>query len=147
MTKKAENLNELQNSALNIADVNGMCFFVGMHNKPEMKPLDSKTMSGKIVDAIINELPVVCTKTNLCEVDYFPKDKREIWAGNLMWSEKYQPTSDSIIVLLGAWVHKHFLLTSAKIIKLPHPASCIYHANKDEYIKNAVDKIKAVLLY
>lgn len=143
---ETKNIQKPTNPSLNIADVNGMCFFVGMHNKPGMKPLDSKTMSGKMIDAIINELPIFCTKTNLCEVDYFPKDKREIWAGNLIWSEKYQPTNDSIIVLLGGWVHKHFLLTNAKIIKLPHPASCFGNVNKEKYVKNAVEKIKAVLL-
>jgi hypothetical protein len=142
---EAKNIENLPKPNLNITDVNGMCFFVGMHNKLGMKPLDSKTMSGKMIDAIIGELPVFCTKTNLCEVDYFPKDKREIWEGNLMWSEKYQPTIDSIIVLLGAWVHKHFLLTNAKIIKLPHPASQFGNVNKEKYVKNAVDKIKAVL--
>lgn len=143
---EAKNIQKPNNPSLNIADVNGMCFFVGMHNKPNMKPLDSKTMSGKIIDAIINELPIFCEKTNMCEVDYMPKEKREIWAHNLEWNEKYQPTTDSIIVLLGGWVHKHFLLTNAKIIKLPHPASSIYHAKKEDYIKNAVDKIKSVLL-
>ena len=121
--------------------------FVGMHNKPGMKPLDSKTVSGEMIDSIINQLSVFCIKTNLCEVDYLPKDKREIWAGNLMWSEKYQPTIDSIIVLLGGWVHKHFLLTNAKIIKLPHPAYQFGNVNKEKYVKNAVDKIKAVLLF
>ena len=60
--------------------------FVGMHNKVGMKPLDSKTMSGKMIDAVIKELPFKCIKTNLCEVEYFPKDKKEIWAGNLTWN-------------------------------------------------------------
>lgn len=126
--------------------VNGICFFVGMHNKTGMMPLDSKTMSGKMIDAIIKELPIYCIKTNLCEVDYFPKDNNEILIGNLKWNEKYQPTTDSTIILLGGWVHKHFLFTNAKIIKLPHPASQFGNVNKEKYIINAVDKIKAALL-
>lgn len=119
-------------------------YFVGMHNKPGMKPLDSLTMSGKMIDAVIKELSAECIKTNLCEVEYFPKDKKEIWAGNLTWSSKYEPTVDSIIVLLGQWVHKNFILTNAKTIKLPHPASCMGNVNKENYIKNAVDKISAL---
>jgi len=119
--------------------------FVGMHNKPGMKPLDSKTMSGKMIDAVIKELPFKCAKTNLCEVEYFPKDKKEIWVGNLTWNSKYEPTPDTIIVLLGQWVQKNFLLTEAKIVKLPHPASCMGNVNKENYIKNAIDRImKAV---
>jgi len=119
--------------------------FVGMHNKPGMKPLDSKTMSGKMIDAIIKELPFKCTKTNLCEVEYFPKEKKEIWVGNLTWNSKHEPTPDTIIVLLGQWVQKNFLLTEAKIVKLPHPASCMGNVNKENYVKNAIDRItKAV---
>ena len=118
-------------------------FFVGMHNKPNMKPLDSKTMSGKIIDAIISELPLECIKTNLCEMDYMPIDQREIWAGNLAWNEKYQYMSDDIIVLLGGWVHKHFLIKNAKIVKLPHPASCLGTTNKGNYVQNAIAKIRA----
>lgn len=118
-------------------------FFVGMHNKPGMKPLDSKTMSGKMIDAVIKELSFKCVKTNLCEVEYLPKDKKEIWAGNLAWNSKYQPTDESIIVLLGQWVQKNFLLTNTKIIKLPHPASCMGNVNKENYIKNAITKINS----
>ena len=115
--------------------------FVGMHNKPGMKPLDSKTMSGKMIDAIIKDLTFKCTKTNLCEIEYFPKDKREIWVGNLTWNSKYEPTPDTIIVLLGQWVQKNFLLIRAKIVKLPHPASCMGTVNKEKYVKNAIERI------
>ena len=115
--------------------------FVGMHNKPGMKPLDSKTMSGKMIDKVIREVSFKCVKTNLCEVEYCPIDKREIWASNLTWNIKYEPTSESIIVLLGQWVQKNFLLTNAKIIKLPHPASCMGHVNKENYVRIAVERI------
>lgn len=120
--------------------------FVGMHNKVGMKPLDSKTMSGKMIDAVIKELGFACVKTNLCEVEYFPKDKKEIWAGNLTWNSKYEPTDLSIIVLLGQWVQKNFLLTTAKIIKLPHPASCMGNVNKEKYVQTAIDRIKNAVL-
>jgi hypothetical protein len=47
--------------------------FVGMHNKPGMEPLDSRTKSGKLIDRIINELPIDCIKTNLYD-DSWPVD-------------------------------------------------------------------------
>ena len=116
--------------------------FVGMHNKPNKQPLDSSTMTGKVIDRIIEKIPATCIKTNLCDIDYFPKDKKLIWACNLEWNERQQPTSDTIIVLLGGWVQKNFLLTEAKIIKLTHPAGIFGTKNKDEYVSGAVAKIK-----
>ena len=116
--------------------------FVGMHNKPNKQPLDSSTMTGKVIDRIIEKIPATCIKTNLCDIDYFPKDKKLIWACNLEWNERQQPTSDTVIVLLGGWVQKNFLLTEAKIIKLNHPAGILGTKNKDEYVSGAVAKIK-----
>jgi hypothetical protein len=47
--------------------------FVGVHNKPHLKPLDSSTRSGKTIDGIIEQLPgIKCVKTNLFDVDYMP---------------------------------------------------------------------------
>lgn len=119
--------------------------FVGMHNKAGMEPLDSRTMTGKVIDKIIEKIPVTCIKTNLCDIDYFPKDKIIIWAENLVWNEKYQPDSDSVIILLGTWVHKHFLFTNAKIIKLGHPAGIFGTKNKAEYIENAVKRVNELI--
>jgi hypothetical protein len=47
--------------------------------------------------------------------------------------------------LLGGWVQKNFLLTEAKIIKLTHPAGIFGTNNKEQYITDAVDKIKKLL--
>lgn len=118
--------------------------FVGMHNKVGMKPLDSKTKSGKIIDAIIKELPFKCIKTNLCEVEYLPKDWLEINQHGIDWGEKYKPKEDDIVVLLGRWVQDNFFWNNCKIVKLPHPASCMGNVNKEIYVKNAIAKIKAV---
>lgn len=119
-------------------------FFVGIHNKEGMKPLDSKTMSGKMIDAVIKELTTVdaCVKTNLCECEYQPNDTDEIINWNTLWHEKYNATSSDVIVLLGAWTHKNFLKpTDATIVKIPHPASCMGNVKKKEYIVNALNKI------
>lgn len=114
-----------------------------MHNKPGMGPLDSKTRSGKIIDTIIDSLwDCDCIKTNLCDVDYFVKDHKEVLAHNLQWSKVHQPTDNDMCVLLGAWVQENFLLNACKIIKLAHPAAWCQWPDKNEYVKNALLKIK-----
>jgi len=118
-------------------------FFVGMHNKPGMKPLDSKTMSGKMIGAVLKELPFKCIKTNLCEVEYLPTDFLEVNNAGIMWHEKYNPHESDIVVLLGKWVQDNFWHDRFKIIKLPHPASCMGNVNKENYIKNAITKINS----
>lgn len=118
-------------------------YFVGMHNKPGMTPLDSKTMSGKMIDAIIKELPLECIKTNLFEGGYLPKDFLIINKAGIDWHEKYNPKECDTVVLLGRWVQENFWHDGFKIIKLPHPASCMGNVNKELYIKNAIEKIKA----
>jgi hypothetical protein len=48
----------------------GRIIFVGIHNKPGMKPLDSRTKSGKIIDEVIRGLEGrECVKTNLFDCD------------------------------------------------------------------------------
>lgn len=112
-----------------------------MHNKPKMQPLDSRTLSGKMVDEIIKELVPTSIKTNLFEEEYLPERKEIIWASNLYWNKKYKPTADDVIVLLGKWVQENFLLTAAKIIKLSHPASCMGYGKKKDWIYDAVLQI------
>lgn len=119
-------------------------FFVGMHNKPGMKPLDSKTMSGKMVDSIIKELPYRCIKTNLFEGEYLPKDFLEINKAGIDWHEKYNPHEYDIIVLLGKWVQENFWWDRFKIVKIPHPASCMGNVNKELYIKKAIQLLTII---
>ena len=116
--------------------------FVGIHNKQNMTALDSKTMTGKVIDRIIVKIPTLCIKTNLCDIDYFPKNKRLLRLCNFEWNEKHRPDKDTIIVLLGGLVQKNFLLTEGKIINLAHPAGVFGTNNKEQYVVGAVEKIK-----
>ncbi|MEY2702601.1 MAG: hypothetical protein RLY43_1237 [Bacteroidota bacterium] len=116
--------------------------FVGMHNKPNMQPLDSNTWSGKIIDKIIAGLKNDCIKTNLCNVDYLPNDKKEIEQHNYKWYFKYH-NPQSVIVLLGNWVKQNFYRDDEKVIVLNHPSSFICRKNVNEYVINAIVKIKA----
>jgi hypothetical protein len=134
------------NNHLNANGVYGVlpvrAFFVGMHNKPGMEPLDSRTMTGKVIDLIAKRLDQCqCIKTNLCDVDYFPKDIVEINKMALEWHKKYQPTQGDIIVLLGGWVKKHFWYDNLNVVSITHPAGVYGPTNKKEYITKSVVKI------
>lgn len=96
-----------------------------------------------MIDAVIKELPFKCVKTNLCEVEYLPTDFLEINNAGIVWNEKYNPHESDIVVLLGKWVQDNFWHDRFKIIKLPHPASCMGNVNKENYIKNAITKINS----
>lgn len=116
--------------------------FVGMHNKPNKQPLDSSTMTGKVIDRIIEKIPATCIKTNLCDIDYFPKDWLVINDEYGKWIEKHKPQSNDVIILLGRWVQDNFFYKETNIIKLTHPAGIFGTKNKDEYVSGAVAKIK-----
>ena len=120
-------------------------FFVGMHNKPGKLPLDSSTMTGKVIDRIISEISVECIKTNLCDIDYFPKDKVLINECNIEWYYKHNPNSKDIVILLGRWVQQNFRLTIAKTLKFTHPAGIYGTKNKEQYILNSIELIKTNL--
>lgn len=125
-----------------MADWDDRIFFVGMHNKTGMKPLDSQTRSGKTVDDIIRRTMLECIKTNLSELDYLPLDKVILDAQVSLWHEKYQPKQDDVIVLLGRWVHQKFDRRNLKnIIKLPHPAAFNVFPNRIDYVNNAMKEI------
>lgn len=118
---------------------------VGLHNKPGMKPLDSKTKSGKLIDKIITHIPegIEVIKTNLFNLngiphkDYFYKSRDE-------WYNAYLPTSEDIIVLLGAMTHKNFIHNPQckGLIKIAHPASMRSHEQMFKYVLTTSCRIK-----
>jgi len=114
--------------------------FVGVHNKAGKEPLDSSTVSGKRIDTIINKLHrVECIKTNLWEVEYFPKDKVEKVLLIEKWFVKYWENKDDIIVLLGSVVHYSFpKYILGNIIKLSHPSLQFSKLKPTDYIDSAV---------
>lgn len=133
---------QADSSSHNLANaVLPVVLFVGMHNKSNMQPLDSGTWSGKIIDKIVAGLKNDCIKTNLCDVDYLPNDKKEIEQHNYKWYFKYHK-KQSVIVLLGNWVKENFYRDDKKVIVLNHPSSFICRKNVNEYVSNAIQKIK-----
>lgn len=119
--------------------------FVGLHNKPGMKPLDSKTKSGKLIDRVIEKCRhhgMNILKTNLYDVDYLPEGKEK---GSLVfdWVERVELFQGDIVVLLGAMVHYDFpMLSLEKLIKVAHPASKRSHVDMNEYVEKTFDLIK-----
>ena len=123
----------------------GRIIFVGIHNKQGKTPLDSSTMTGKVIDRIIAGLQVECIKTNLCEVENFPKDFADINEKAIAWHSKYEPTKADVVVTLGLWVKKHFWYDDLCVVSLTHPAGIYGTKNKDEYVLMAVKKINKIL--
>jgi hypothetical protein len=119
-------------------------FFVGIHNKPGRLPLDSHTRTGSVIDAIIARLSPVTIKTNLCDVDEFPRPD-EIMEHNDAWHLKNNPTEDDLIVLLGTWVGENFRKRGLRVLKLGHPAGAFRRGAKEEYIQSAIEKINKAL--
>lgn len=121
--------------------------FVGLHNKPNMQPLDSHTKTGKLLDRIIKELPrgIEIIKSNLFDVDYMPCSVDFI---KLIyeWYWEYLPIENDIIVLLGAIVHKEFIFDNGNIVKIAHPASKRSHGAMDNYVVDSVKKLKCKLI-
>lgn len=120
--------------------------FVGIHNKPGMKPLDSRTKTGRLVDLIIEGLsPIVFTavKSNLWEVD--PSSERDAFA---KWAKRVDldPGRD-IVVLLGGQVTKQFAVEhyTTRVVAIPHPSHVWSYLNQKEYVKAAIEKIKIEL--
>ena len=119
--------------------------FVGMHNKPGMKPLDSKTMTGKVIDRIIEKIPIECIKTNLWDVDEFPKNEDKLGL-TITWLKRVPHEDNDIVVLLGTEVKKWFHeVYSINYIFFGHPAGVFGPKNKEDYITNAVKRLNELI--
>jgi hypothetical protein len=120
--------------------------FVGMHNKPDIKPLCSSTKSGKLIDKIILQLKQIeCVKTNLFDVEYLPTDSHEIRQMSLEWHDIYNPKDNDVIVLLGAIVHKHFWKCDSHILQIAHPSRKRSHVDMDEYVTKSTEQILNII--
>lgn len=121
--------------------------FVGLHNKPGMKPLDSKTKSGKLIDRIIDKCRrhgINILKTNLFDVDYMPLPQ-DYSLHCFEWIERVQLFKGDIVVLLGATVHKQFPeVPMLQTIKIAHPASKYSHEEMNDYVEKTFKLIKSL---
>lgn len=114
-----------------------------MHNKPGTMPLCGSTKTGKLLKRIIDKFPELeFQKTNLYDVEYYPRDREDKQDLAIDWHKRIEPGNNDLIVLLGAEVHKWWYNTGLNVIKLAHPASKRSHVDMDEYVSRAVAKIK-----
>lgn len=124
--------------------------FIGMHNKEGKEPLDSTTKSGAIIDRIIDGLAgIEVLKTNMWDVHEFPPVEWQI-ALSCEWWRKVSVSSDDVIVLLGAIVHRNFDYRKERcdnVLKIAHPSSCNYRSKHDteKYIASSIEAINNLL--
>lgn len=100
-----------------------MVTFVGIHYKEGMKALDSRTRSGKKIDAVIERLNCECKKTNLFSGLEVPKCKEEQKKEVIRFRE--QINDEGVFILLGGKVKRYFpyqRFENAKIINHRHPS-------------------------
>lgn len=124
-------------------------FFIGVHNKPGLRPLCASTRSGKMIDQIIGQLKAKCVKTNFINANEAPNKlsfaERE--AAGWYWIIRTPYKSGDTVVLLGKYVQKyfpHWLLLESEIIEIPHPAYPKSKEAKQLYIEAAVDQINSL---
>jgi hypothetical protein len=128
---------------------NRRIIFIGLHNKPGMKPLDSKTRSGKLIDRIIRNFPnEQCVKFNLFDLDYLPNEM-DYTDVVKYWIDVIAPTKQDILILLGRIVHEeapiHANDTIKHFLKCAHPASIWSNKGKDEYVTRVSSFIQSAL--
>jgi len=119
-------------------------FFVGIHDKEDLKPLDIISKSGKIISKVEKQLGVKGIRTNMADMDRMPVGN-EIDEEAVKWWYRNEVEVGDIVVLLGKFVHDNFhYAPGPRYIKLPHPASSLFHGTKTQeaYVNKAVEKIK-----
>jgi hypothetical protein len=121
--------------------------FVGVHNKVGMTPLDSKSVSGKRVDAIIARVGIKeYVKTNLFDDLKIPVSPTDVKSLIAFWELKYRPSENDIVVLLGGIVQHLFPKgIECKRIRVAHPSLQYSKVKPDEYISSVAEKINAYL--
>jgi hypothetical protein len=115
-----------------------MIYFVGIHNKPGMTALDSRTYTGKIIDMIIAKVGKG-VKTNLADTDSMPKwQTLNVWA----WHDRHSLVPGDTVVLLGKFTQKHFDRKPGIIhIEVDHPSAFRVRADVAGYVERVAEQI------
>jgi len=130
-------------------------FFIGLSNKIGKEPLSSETLSGALVDKIIDVINFKCIKTNL--VNHSPLDRNgklrypnieEKNNGFKSLSLKLENNKPYIAVCLGKKVSDYLNNKVENQINIKHPAYIGVYKRKDTdlYIKSTIDNINAMIL-
>jgi hypothetical protein len=138
---------------------NKKIIFVGIHYKPGMDALDSRTRSGKLIDKIIEHYTDrICIKSNIFNLEHMPTDRTKEydlgWVEN--WKDRVNYQYGDVIVCLGQMVRDIFddwRRTSVPaslrpiIINFGHPSAVWRKQLKDDYVGNSVVKINTILYH
>jgi len=122
-------------------------FFVGIHDKPGMTPLNSSSFSGSRVDSIIDEvkLDYKCIKTNFFNMDAVPNGFCQK-AALQDWMNRNLITYKDRVVVLGNLVgdcFKKFFPSSVAFVAIKHPSPRALSSDKlKEWKDDAVRSIK-----
>lgn len=126
-------------------------FFIGLSNKIGKQPLSSETLSGGLIDKIIDGLGFDCIKTNLVNFSplghdgrlRYPK-KEEMDEGFKSLAEELSSSDPYIAVCLGSKVSSYLDGKIQNIISIKHPAHIAVYKRGclNEYIDMAVQDIK-----
>lgn len=128
--------------------------FIGLSNKVNKTPLSSGTISGDLIDKIINNLKFQCIKTNL--VNFAPIDKNgKLRYPNIEEKNKgfetleitLENNSPYIAVCLGRGVSDYLNNKVDNILSIKHPAYIAVYNRKDIsiYINDVVDRINSII--
>ena len=112
--------------------------FVGIHYKPGLEALDSRTKTGKIIDLIINQVGnIPCEKTNLFPTDYLPicRNCQQRYVSLFEFEE------DALYVGLGKRVNCQLEGICNNHVPVYHPAWAIRMGQTESYIQSVLEKI------
>jgi len=115
-------------------------YFVGVHFKKSMKALDSRTISGKIIDRIIEWVKYPCEKINLFPTTYEPKGE-EISPYVVDFVKKSD--ENGIYVLLGKKVQEYLYDEMPNSISVNHPSFANRNGRLavDRYVKEIIARV------
>ncbi len=129
--------------------------FIGLSNKIDTEPLSSQTVSGALMDRIINNLEFSCIKTNL--VNFAPLNN----IGKLRYPNEIekdqgfkglklllQNNDPYIAVCLGKNTADYLKGKIDNLLAIKHPAYIAVYRRKesDLYVQNTVDMINCMIL-
>lgn len=126
--------------------------FVGICNKPGLKPLDPSTFTGKIIEKIIDacddygmEVIDDIVLSNFYDTDHMPDADR---FDTLRWATRVGYCGNDVVVRLGKQIVRRMHSAPIMSIDIDHPASLVRKSEdaRDEYICNAAHLIKGMVL-
>lgn len=131
--------------------------FIGLSNKIDTEPLSSQTVSGALIDKIINNLEFSCIKTNLVNLAPINDTGKLRYPNEVEKDQGFsdlklllQNNSPYIAVCLGKNVADYLQgkIDNTNTLYIKHPVYIAVYRRKDSdlYVQNTVDMINHMIL-